>query len=269
MAITAAQVNELRQRTGLGMMECKKLLIAAGGDVEKAVDEARKAGVKTKVAEREAGEGRVGAYLNADRTRGVIVEVRCNTDFTARNETVQEVLDLAGRTLLEDPTADVTQNGPIRDKLVSVSQTTGENVQLGRTALLEGRKVGAYNYTVNHKKAALVAVDSESVPDEVLNDLGMHIVAATPVADGLTRNDVPADLVTKEKELAVEQAKATGKPQEIAEKIAEGKMNAFYRERVLTEQEFINPDKFKGSYADYVGKAGGNLTGFLRIDVGN
>jgi elongation factor Ts len=268
MAITASQVNELRQRTGLGMMECKKLLSAAGGDIEKAIDDARKAGVKTKVAEREAGEGRVGAYINADKTRGVIVEVRCNTDFTARNETVQEVLDLAGNSLLDNPSANPADNGTIQEKLVSVSQVTGENVQLGRTQIVEGKKVGAYNYTVNHKKAALVAVDSADVPDEVLNDLGMHIVATSPVADGLTRADVPADLVSKEKEIAVEQAKATGKPQELAEKIADGKMNAFYRERVLTEQEFINPDKHKGSVGDYVKKAGGTLTGFTRLEVG-
>ena len=268
MAITAAQVNELRKRTGLGMMECKKALQSTDGDVDAAIENFRKSGVKTKVAEREAGEGRVSAYVNADKTRGVIVEVRCNTDFTARNETVQEVLDLAGHALLENPGVDPAEDGNIKEKLVTVSQQTGENVVLGRTQVVEGKKVGRFLYTVTNKVCALVAADSESVDDQVLTDIGLHLVAFKPVADGLSRDDVPADLVAKEKEIAVEQAKATGKPQEIAEKIADGKMGAFFRERVLNEQDFINPDKFKGTVGDYVKKAGGKLVAFARVEVG-
>ena len=268
MAITAAQVNELRKRTGLGMMECKKALQEHDGDIDAAIAAFRKAGVKTKVAEREAGEGRIAAYLNDDQTRGVIVEVRCNTDFTARNEVVQEVLDLAANKLLQDPNAKPAEDGDITDKLTGVSQQTGENVQLGRTMVVEGKKVGRFNYTVTNKVTALVAVDSADVSDEVLGDVGLHLVAFKPVAVALKREGVPADDVAKEKELAVEAAKATGKPQEIAEKIAEGKMNAFYKERVLTEQEFINPDKFKGSVGDYVKKAGGTITAYERLEVG-
>ncbi len=268
MAITAAQVNELRQRTGLGMMECKKALQENDGDVDKAIEYFRKKGVKTSVAGREAGEGRVAAFVNADRTRGVLVEVKCNTDFTARNEVVAEVLKLAGETLLANPSASPAEDSRITEKLVAVSQQTGENVQLGRSQVVEGAKVGKFEYTVTNKVAALVAADSASVPDEVLTDIGLHVVAVKPVAIGLSRQDVPEDLVSAEREIAVEQAKATGKPQEIAEKIAEGKMSAFYRERVLAEQEFINPDKFKGTVADYAKKSGGTLTGFARLEVG-
>ena len=268
MPITAAQVNDLRKRTGLGMMECKKALQDNDGDVDKAVDYFRGKGVKTKVAERDAGEGRVAAYVNSKQTRGCVVEVLCNTDFTARNEIVVEVCDLAANKLLNDPSADPASDGDIADKLTQVSQQTGENVKLGRTVTLDGAKVGRFNYTVTNKVTALVAVDSADVPDEVLNDLGLHLVAFKPVAMGLTRESVPADLVKAEKEIAVEQAKSTGKPQEIAEKIAEGKMNAFYKERVLSEQEFINPDKFKGTVGEYVKKHGGSLAGFERIEVG-
>jgi elongation factor Ts len=268
MAITAAQVNELRKRTGLAMMQCKKKLEETDGDVEAAIEAFRKEGVKTKVAEREAGEGRVQAYLNSDATRGVIVEVRCNTDFTARNEIVQEICDLAGKKLLDDPSATPAEDADIKEKLTQVSQQTGENVVFGSATTLEGAKVGRFNYTVTNKVTALVAVDSTDVPDEVLTDIGLHLVAFKPVADGLTRDDVAADLIAKEKELAVEAAKATGKPQEIAEKIADGKMNAFYRERVLTEQDFINADKHKGSVGDYVKKNGGSLVGFKRVEVG-
>ncbi len=268
MAITAAQVNELRKRTGLAMMQCKKKLEETNGDVEAAIEAFRKEGVKTKVAEREAGEGRVNAYLNGDKTRGAIVEVLCNTDFTARNEIVGEVLDLAANLLLEDAAAKPSEDGNIKQKLVDVSQQTGENVQLGRTLVLEGAKVGRFNYTVTNKVTALVAVDSADVADEVLTDIGLHLAAFKPTPDGLNREDVSAELVEKEKALAVEQAKASGKPQEIAEKIASGKMNAFYRERVLVEQDFINADKFKGTVGDYVKKAGGNLVGFLRVEIG-
>ncbi len=268
MAITAAQVNELRRRTGLGMMECKKALQENDGNVEKAIEYFRKKGVKTSVAGREAGEGRVGAFLNADRTRGVLVEVKCNTDFTARNEIVGDILELAGKRLLEDPRADAAADAQVSQKLVSVSQQTGENVQLGRTRVLEGAKVGKFEYTVTNKVAALVATDNADVPDEVLSDIGLHLVAVKPVAVGLSREDVPPELVAQEREIAVEQAKATGKPQEIAEKIAEGKMGAFYRERVLGEQEFINPDKFKGTVTEYARKAGASVTGFARLEVG-
>ena len=268
MAITASQVNELRQRTGLGMMECKKALQDVGGDVDAAIDYFRKKGVKTKVAEREAGEGRVSAYISPDGTRGAVVEVRCNTDFTARNDITVEICDLAGKKLLDDPSADPSTDADIKQKLTQVSQQTGENVQLGRTMVVEGKKVGRFNYTVTNKVTALVAVDSADVPDEVLNDVGLHLVACKPVAMGLTRESVPADLVAAEKRIAVEQAEATGKPREIAEKIAEGKMSAFYRERVLSEQEFINPDKFKGTVGAYVKKHGGAMTAFERVEVG-
>lgn len=268
MAITAAQVNELRRRTGLGMMECKKALEETGGDVDKAIEYFRKKGVKTSVSGREAGEGRVGAFLNSGKTRGVLVEVKCNTDFTARNEVVAEILKLAGARLLENPGADAAEDPQIKDKLIAVSQQTGENVQLGRTKVLEGKKLGKFEYTVTGKVAAIVAADSADAPDELLSDVGLHVVAMKPVAAGLTRQDVPAQLVSKEREIAVEQAKATGKPQEIAEKIAEGKMSAFYRERVLGEQEYINPDKFKGSVGEYAKKRGASLSGFARLEIG-
>lgn len=268
MAITAQQVNELRRRTGLSMGECKKALEETGGDVEKAIEYFRKKGVKTSVAGREAGEGRVGAFLSPDKRRGALVEVLCNTDFSARSQVVADVLRLAAQRLLENPGASAADDPAIRDRLVAASQQTGENIQLGRTRVLEGGKVGKFEYTVTNKVAALVAADSASVPDELLSDIGLHVVAVKPVAAGLRREDVPADLVAREREIAIEQARGTGKPQEIAEKIAEGKMGAFYRERVLSEQDFINPDKFKGTVAEYAGRGGGKLTGFARLEIG-
>jgi elongation factor Ts len=268
MAITAATVNELRRRTSQGMMECKKALEESGGDIEKAIEYFRKKGVKTSVTGREAGEGRVGAFISADRSRGALVEVLCNTDFTARNEVVGEIVALAGKRLLDDPKTNVSEVAQIKQKLVDAAQQTGENVQVGRTLVVEGKKVGKFEYTVTNKVAALVAADSVEVPDEVLSGIGLHIVAVKPAAAGLKREDLSKDLIAKEREIAIEQAKATGKPQEIAEKIAEGKMGAFYRERVLVEQEYINPDKFKGTVGDYAKQSGASLTGFARLEIG-
>ena len=268
MAITAATVNELRRRTGQGMMECKKALEESGGDIEKAIEYFRKKGVKTSVSGREAGEGRVGAFLNAQRTRGALVEVLCNTDFTARNEVVAEIVKLAGELLLTNPQTTLAEDPSIKQKLTAAAQQTGENVQVGRSLVLDGKKVGKFEYTVTNKVAALVSADSAQVPDEVLSGIGLHVVAVKPPAAGLKREDLPAELIAKEREIAIEQAKGTGKPQEIAEKIAEGKMGAFYRERVLEEQEYINPDKFKGTVAEYAKQHGASLTGFARLEIG-
>ncbi|MGF1633047.1 MAG: translation elongation factor Ts [Phycisphaerae bacterium] len=270
MAITAAQVNELRKRTGLGMMECKKALQDVDGDVEKAIDELRKKGVKAKVAEREAGEGRVASFVNEGRNVAVAIEIKCNTDFTAKSDEVGDTLELAGQKLLADPTANLTEDPAIKDKLVATSQRTGENVQLGRVMVLSapaGGKVGAFQYTVTNKIAALVSLKGEA-GDELLRDVGLHLVAFQPTALAATKEGLPQDLVAKERQIAVEQATATGKPQEIAEKIAEGKLNSFYKERVLPMQEFINPEKFKGSVGEMLQKHGTELVDFKRLEVG-
>ena len=268
--ITAKQVNELRTRTGLGMMECKKALVENDGDVDKAVDFFRKKGVKTSVAEREAGEGRVAVGVSADGTRGAIVEINCNTDFTARNDVVEQVAAAAVQKLLENPSADLSGDDGMKEKLVAVSQQTGENVRFGRTVTMKadaGEKVGMYAYTVTNKVAALVKL-SGSPSDELLKDVGLHLIAQKPVALAVKRDGLPADLVAKERAIAVEQAKETGKPQEIAEKIAEGKLNSFYKERALAEQDFINPEKFKGTVGEMAKKAGAEVVAFERVEVG-
>ena len=269
MAITAAQVNELRQRTGLGMMECKKALQENDGDVEKAIEYFRKKGVKTSVAGREAGEGRVGAFLNAEKTRGVLVEVKCNTDFTARNEVVAEVLKLAGERLLANPSAEAAEDPAIKDKLVAVSQQTGENVHLGRTQVVEGKKVGKFEYTVTNKAAALVAVDSADVPDAVLADIALHVVAMQPVPTRLSREEVPADVARPAMTRIEEEVAAMGKPPEVSERIRESKLKLFYAEQdVLADQPFINADKFKGTISEYAGKSNARVTGFGRLEIG-
>jgi elongation factor Ts len=267
--ITAKMVNDLRNKTGLGMMECKKALTETAGDVEKAIDYFRKKGVKASITERAASEGRVAAAVSADRKRGVIVEINCNTDFAAKNETVGKLAAMAAEKLLANPAIKLAEDPAIKDQLVSVSQQTGENIVIGRTATLSttGGAIGSYVYTVAGKgKSAVLIAFAAKAEDDLYRNLGMHIVAARPIA--MTRADVSPETVAREKEIAVEQAKATGKPQEIAEKIAVGKLNSFYAERVLLDQEYINGEVFKGSVANYLKSKGATLEKYVRVEVG-
>ena len=265
--VTAKAVNELRAKLGLPMMECKKLLVEAGGDIEKAVDAARKKGVKASIAERAATEGRVAAEISADKKRGAAVEIVCNTDFTAKSEPVLKVAQIAIEQLLKHPGTPIADNAEIKATLTAVSQQTGENVQVGRSATLEGEYVGGYVYSTAGKGKVAVLMAFDGKPEDTLvSHIGMHIVAARPVAH--SREEVPEHLVAKEREIAVEQAKATGKPQQIAEKIAEGKLNAFYGERVLLDQEFINAEVYKGKVSEFLKTKGATLKKYIRLEVG-
>jgi elongation factor Ts len=265
--ITAAMVNELRAKSGQGMMECKRALTETGGDVEKAIDYFRKKGVKTSITERAASEGRLHAASTPDRKTAAIVVVNCNTDFTAKSEPVSRILKVATEKLLKNPTANIAEDAEVKSGVTNVAQQTGENVQIGRTAVLNnpGGAVGTYVYSINNKIGVLMSVTGDA-SDELFKQLGGHIAFAKPL--GLTRNDVPAELVAKEREIAVEQAKATGKPQQIAEKIAEGKLNSFFAERVLLDQEFFNAQAFKGSVGEMLKKAGVTLQKYELVEVG-
>jgi elongation factor Ts len=266
--ITASMVNELRAKTGQVMMECKKALTEVGGDMEKAIEYFRKKGVKTSITERTASEGRLLATTSADRKTGAIVMVNCNTDFTAKSDPVANILKIATEKLLKNPGANVTDDADVKNAVTNVAQQTGENVQIGRAETLtapEGGAVGAYVYVATGKIGALMSFKGQPSED-LVKQLGGHIAFSKPL--GLTRDSVPADLVAKEKEIAVEQAKATGKPQNIAEKIAEGKMNAFFAERVLPDQEFFNAQVFKGTVANYLKSNNVELVKYVLVEVG-
>jgi elongation factor Ts len=267
--ITAKLVNDLRAKTGQGMMECKKALQECGGDIEKAIEYFRKKGVKSSIAERSPTEGRVVGVSAHDGKIGALVEVLCNTDFTAKSHPVLELGTAAANLLLANPSANVAEDPQIKHKITEVSQQTGENVRVGRTKALSSPdgKVGLFLYTVTNKIGVLASVTG-APSDELLRDIGMHVTAKTPLAVSLTREGVPADLVAKEKQLAVAQAVESGKPPQIAEKIAEGKMRTFYEERVLLDQEFIKPDKFKGSLGALLKQNNCTLTDYARIEVG-
>jgi elongation factor Ts len=261
--ITAKLVNDLRAKTGQGMMECKKALQATNGDVEAAVDWFRKKGVKTSVTERAANEGRVVVALSSDAKSAAICEVRCNTDFAAKSDVVGKILDLAVQELLKNANTVVADLPQIKEQIIQAAQQTGENIQIGRTAVIHAAgKAGAYAHYTG-KIGVLVSLTG-SPTEELIRDLCLHITATNPLA--LTREQVPADIVTKEREIAVEQAKATGKPQNIAEKIAEGKMRTFYEERVLLDQKFVKDDS--KTITQLLKDAKVTLEQYIRVGVG-
>jgi len=264
--ITASMVNELRSKTGQAMMDCKRMLTETGGDVQAAIDAFRKKGVKTSITERAANEGRLAVGRSADGKTASVVVVQCNTDFTARSEVVEGVLNKAIAMLLNDASVDLANDAQIKQTLAEASQQTGENVQIGRGIALTNNEgsVGTYLYAITGKIGVLMSVTGPA-DDDLFKQLGGHIAFARPA--GLTRDEVPAELVAKEKEIAVAQAMATGKPQQIAEKIAEGKMNSFYAERVLLDQEFFNAQVFKGTISAMLQSKGVTLHKYERVEV--
>ena len=262
--ITAKLVNELRSKTGQGMMECKKMLSEVGGDIDKAIEAFRKKGVKASLTERVASEGRVMGAASEDRKSAALAEINCNTDFTAKSEPVAALGKGAAEALLcgSNPAE------ALKDKFAAVSQTTGENVVLGKSAVLSGDRVGLYLYGISGKIGVIMqfAGNVANVSDELVTDLGGHIAFSKPLA--LDRSGIDPALVEKERNFAVEEAKATGKPEQIAAKIAEGKLNAFFKEKTLLDQDFFNAQKYKGSIAQMLKEKGLTLVKYNRVEVG-
>lgn len=264
--VTASMVRELRDRTGVAMMDCKNALAETGGDMDKAVDLLRKKGQakQDKLASREAKEGRVGVAISPDGKTGVIVEVNCNTDFTAKSDPVNTVVQAALKVLLANPSANVAEDANVKSRVTEAAQLTGENVRLGRVQNLRttAGRIGSYSHYTG-RVGVLVALTGNPSED-LVKDICLHITATRPLA--LNRESVPADVVAKEKEIAVEQARATGKPQNIAEKIAEGKMRTFYEERVLLDQKFVKDDK--KTITQLLKEHNSTLENYVRIEVG-
>lgn len=265
MAVTASQVKELRERTGLGMMECKKALVEAGGDIEKAIDDLRKSsGLKAaKKAGRTAAEGVVAARLADDGSFGLLLEVNSETDFVARDGNflafVEKVLDKA----FADRQSDVAalMAGELEDARQALVQKIGENISVRRVALIEAPVVGSYVHS-NNRIAVLAALSGGDA--ELARDIAMHVAAANPKVN--KPEDMPAELVAKEKEIFSAQARESGKPEEIIEKMIAGRVSKFLAENSLLEQPFVkDPDVKVGKLAS---KAGADITGFVRFEVG-
>ena len=264
-AITAAMVKELRERTGLGMMECKKALVEAGGDVEAAIEELRKSsGLKAaKKAGRTAAEGVSLIKISDDNTVGIVLEVNSETDFVARDDNflqfANEVLDVA----FGQGETDVAKlmEGDLEEKRKALVQKIGENITVRRIVKVEGPVVGGYVHS-NNKIAALVALSAGDA--EVARDVAMHVAAVNPRVG--KPEDMPAEVLEKEKEIIKAQPDMEGKPAEIVEKMMGGRIKKFLAENSLVEQPFVkNPDQTVG---ELIKAAGGDLVGFVRLEVG-
>ncbi|MEX1016147.1 MAG: translation elongation factor Ts [Phycisphaeraceae bacterium] len=267
MAITAKDVMALRQKTGLGMMECKEALAEVDGDVQQAIDLLRQRGLAKmdSRAERTSAEGRIAAAVSDDGSKGALVEINTETDFTASNEMFQKMADTVAQEALQGPAGEVQLNDTMKAAIDEVRLTTKENVQFARGAVLggPGSSVGHYVHFTG-KVGVLIELDGK-VDDALLKDLCMHISAVSPVPLGVTEDEVPADVVAKEREIAKAQAIESGKPEQIAEKMVEGKIRKFYDENVLLRQPFIKDDKKQ--IKDLLPK-GVTIRKFVRYQVG-
>jgi elongation factor Ts len=263
--ISAKDVMALRNRTGLAMMECKKALAEAGGDVDQAEDYLRKKlkGKMEKRSDRAAGEGRIAIATDGDAA--VILELRAETDFTAKNEnfinTAQQLADLA---LAGGGEGDVSPTDEMTGLVDNIKITTGENISIGRATRVPGSG-GTFGSYIHHDgKTGVLLVASGDVNADTLRNVGMHVTAAVPRPLGVSADEIPDELVEKERKFRVEQAVEAGKPQEIAEKMVEGGMKKFFAEVALLEQKFVM-DESK-IIKDVV--APGTINAFYRWEVG-
>ncbi|PID44329.1 MAG: elongation factor Ts [Gammaproteobacteria bacterium] len=267
MAISASMVKELRERTGLGMMECKKALVEADGNIETAIENLRKSsGMKAaKKAGRIAADGVVATRVSEDGKSGVLVEVNSETDFVARDDNFSAYVEKVVAKAFETKESDIAKlmEGELEDARQALVQKIGENISVRRVEVVEAAEgvIGQYVHG-NRRIGVLVALKGGD--DELARDVAMHVAAVNP--QYISTADVPEATVEKEKAILLAQPDLAGKPPEIAEKIIVGRLNKFLAESSLTEQPFVkDPDVKVGAL---VKKAGAEIAGFTRFEVG-
>lgn len=263
-AISASLVKELRDRTGLGMMECKRALVEADGNVEQAIEDLRKSsGMKAaKKAGRTAADGVVAIKIADDNSYGVMIEVNSETDFVARDEGflgfVRDVAEKAFAGKISDIVALAAEVEDARQALV---QKIGENISVRRVEVLDAPVVGGYVHG-NNRIAVLVALSGAD--GVVAKDVAMHVAAVNPQV--VSPADMPEEAVAKEKDIYASQARESGKPEEIIEKMIVGRMNKFLAENSLIEQPFVKDPDIK--VGKLVKDAGAEVQSFVRFEVG-
>ncbi len=261
--VTASLVKELRDRTGLGMMECKKALTEAGGDIDKAIEDLRKSsGMKAaKKAGRTAADGVV--TFKAENGYGLLLEVNSETDFVARDEGFQgfvsSVLEVAYAT--KQTNMSKLMGGELETAREALVQKIGENISPRRAESVEAPVIGGYVHS-NNRIAVLVGLSAGS--EELAKDVAMHVAAVNPAV--VNSDDMPADVVAAEKEIYAAQARESGKPEEIIEKMIAGRVAKFLKESSLVDQPFVkDPDTSVGKL---VKAAGAEIISFVRYEVG-
>ncbi len=265
--ITTSLVKELRERTGLGMMDCKKALQAADGDIEKAIEDMRKeSGLKAaKKAGRTAAEGLVLTRIADDNSYGVMVEVNSETDFAAREDNFADFANTVVETVFSKKTSDIDalMASGLEQSRLALVQKIGENISVRRAVMQEseGAIVGCYVHS-NNKIAVLVNLRGGDA--DLARDVAMHIAAVNPMV--VSAEDVPAEVLSKESEIYTAQAAESGKPADIVEKMVSGRLRKFVEEVSLLDQAFVkDPDVKVGSL---VKDAGAEVISFVRYEVG-
>jgi elongation factor Ts len=274
---SAAQVKSLRDRTDLPMMECKKALVQAKGDIEHAIKILREQGEKIQSgkAGRETGQGRIEAYRDPNGQVIGIVQMKCEQAPSAKNEKFAEMTKALARqaalqnveptveNLLDQPDID-NPSHKANDRLVAVMNFIRENMGVARVARLkaDGGALGAYVH-FDYQQAAVIRLQGPSATTELANDIATHVVATKPLA--IRREDFPKEVVDRERDIARKQAEQTGKPANLVDKIAEGKLNTFFAENALIEQVWVKDNKSK--IRELLG-ANTTVTHMIRFRVG-
>jgi elongation factor Ts len=287
-AYTAKDVSELRQRTQAGMMDCKKALEECQGDMDQAVEWLRKKGISRgeSRAGRAASEGKIVARVTADGSTGALVELNSETDFVARNEAFGQTVERIADTLLAEKAIDGVVTGPgdsplhqakhgdagtLADALKQLTGTIGENIVLRRYARFSGAgAVGAY---VHHNAKVGTLVELSGITGEAGQQLARtiaeHVTAAVPaVPVAVTRDDVPAAIVDRERRIFTEQAAGSGKPANIVEKMVQGRVDKFYKEVTLLDQPWVRDDSRAISDLVKAAGAGVSIRRFARFQIG-
>ncbi|HHH47143.1 MAG TPA: elongation factor Ts [Thiotrichales bacterium] len=271
MQITAAMVKELRERTGAGMMECKKALTEAGGDMEAAIEAMRKSGAAKadKKAGRVAAEGVIVTRVSQDGKHVAIVEINSETDFVAKDDNFLEFANQVADLIIEKHPADLEAlkalplgDGTVEEARQALVAKIGENIQIRRFLIIdvEGGNVGTYL----HGSRIGVVVDLEGGDEGLARDIAMHIAASKPMC--VSEADVPEEVLAKEKEILIAQAQDSGKPADIIEKMVQGRLRKFLGEITLVGQPFVkDPDQTVGKLLE---KSGASVKSFARYEVG-
>lgn len=268
MAVTASMVKELRERTGAGMMECKKALVETDGDMDAAIEHLRMAGLAQadKKASRIAADGRISLATSADQSQAVMVEVNCETDFVAKDANFQAFTDAVAAEALTAANDDIEAlmgaegNGLEQSRQALVTKI-GENIQVRRMARMSGAgNIGAYV----HGGHIGVLVGVEGGDEELARDIAMHIAALNPAYVDV--DDVPADVLEKEKHFLIEQAADSGKPADIIEKMVEGRMRKHLSSITLLGQDFVKDGDI--TVAKLLKQNGASVKSFVRLVVG-
>ena len=261
--VTASLVKELRDRTGLGMMECKRALVEADADIDKAIEDLRKSsGMKAaKKAGRTAADGLVSVKVEGGY--GVVVEVNSETDFVARDEGFQAFVAAVVNAGFSSKATDMAalMEGDLESAREALVQKIGENISPRRISSVEADVVGGYVHS-NNRIAVVVGLSGGD--EELAKDVAMHVAAVNPAV--VNSDQMPADIVAAEKEIFAAQARESGKPEEIIEKMIVGRVNKFLKESSLVDQPFVkDPDT---SVGNLVKAAGAEILSFVRFEVG-